>query len=125
MKNKGEIMKIDHNKIIEAINQLSAEGSKINITSLSRITDYTYTQLYQSEYGFLCNGWSLYKRNKLFWLDNEELNYSFKFRIESLHQNGFWFIYQQGEDNPFMTTNPVYIKAYEHLFIDCKFVRVQ
>ena len=72
MKNKGEIMKIDHNKIIEAINQLSAEGSKINITSLSRITDYTYTQLYQSEYGFLCNGWSLYKRNKLFWLDNEE-----------------------------------------------------
>lgn len=47
-----------------------------------------------------------------------------KVNFKSLHNGGFWLIEQQGESRPFITCNPAYIKAYNHLFISCQFIKL-
>lgn len=118
-------MKLDQERIVKGINKLADIGCRISIVNLSGVTGYTYPELQQSEYGFLTNGWTLFKRRKLIWLDNEKLGLSTKVRVERLHNGGFWFIHQKDEKHPFMTCNPAYLKIYGHLFISCVFVKVQ
>jgi hypothetical protein len=118
-------MDIDYKKITNAINMLSAEGIKIDITSLAKTSGYSYQQLYMTGYKVLVRGWNLKIRSSTFWLDNEYLGLSYKFKTRDLHEGGFWFIHQQGEQHPFMTCNPAYIRAYKHLFISYEFIKVQ
>jgi len=60
---------------------------------------------------------------KIYFEDTETGSFK-KITYKQLHKGGLWLIEQKGEDRPFVTCNPAYIRAYEHLFITCQFIKL-